>query len=80
VDVYGYGNQATCYEFAPGGEPGILQAATRQSGGMSDTDDNSVDFFLLEAAPRNSSSPRHPGCLLVPTRSSTWGHVKTYYR
>jgi hypothetical protein len=55
--------------------------AVRNGGGNTDTDNNLNDFTIVtNPVPRNSASPKNPNCLVTPTKSSTWGAVKSIYR
>jgi hypothetical protein len=57
------------------------QGAVRNSAGVADTDNNLNDFTVVtNPVPRNTASPKNPNCLVTPTKSSTWGAVKTIYR
>jgi hypothetical protein len=58
VDFVGFGGTANCFEGA--GATAVLSnstAAIRQSGGCTDTNVNSADFFTGTPTPRNSASP-----------------------
>jgi hypothetical protein len=80
VDVVGYGT-ANCFETANAPTTTNVQAVVRNSGGLTDTDNNSADFALVtNPVPRNSASPQNTECLATPTSNNTWGHVKSLYR
>jgi hypothetical protein len=56
------------------------QSAVRNAAGATDTDHNLNDFTLdANPIPRNGQS-FNPVCLVTPTKSSTWGQVKSIYR
>lgn len=56
-------------------------AAVRNGGGTVDTDNNLSNFTVVaNAVPHNSASPANVACVTVPTRSNTWGAIKTIYR
>lgn len=57
LDFVGYGT-ANCFEGAAGA-PALsnTQAAMRLLAGLTDTDDNSLDFALAAPTPRNTASP-----------------------
>ncbi len=63
VDLVGYGS-ASCFE-GGGAAPalGTTNAALRNAGGCTDSDDNSADFTAAGPAPRNSASPAAPCAL-----------------
>lgn len=80
MDKVGYGPTTVCSEVSPAP---ILTASTatfRANGGLTDTDNNSVDFVGGAPAPRNSQSAANPGCQTVPTTRGTWGQLKSLYR
>ena len=57
------------------------QGLVRNNAGVTDTDNNASDFTIVTApVPRNTASPKNPTCLVTPTKSSTWGQVKSIYR
>ena len=57
-----------------------VQAAVRNAAGATDTDHNFNDFTIVgDPIPRNGQS-FNPACLVTPTKSSTWGAVKSIYR
>jgi uncharacterized protein len=78
VDVASYGGN--CFETATGGVTTNPTAFIRNGGGTVDTDNNSTDFAVAAPTPRNSASPASIACLATPTRSQTWGAIKTFYR
>jgi hypothetical protein len=79
VDKVAFGT-SNCPEGTAAGILNNAAAAVRNSGGDADTDDNSVDFTVVaNPVPRNSSS-FNPNCLITPTKSATWGSVKSIYR
>ncbi|MGD9563167.1 MAG: DNA/RNA non-specific endonuclease [Pyrinomonadaceae bacterium] len=57
VDLIGYGASASCFEAVRAGQLSNTSAAARNSGGCSDTDNNSADFTVGSPAPRNTSTP-----------------------
>jgi uncharacterized protein len=80
-DEVGYGATANCFEGAgPAPAPSAVNADIRLSNGLTDTDNNSVDFFAGAPNPRNSASPANPDCTPVSTDPSSWGQVKSTYR
>lgn len=79
VDKVSYGT-GNCPETANAGTLANNSAAVRNNAGMDDTDNNSADFtVVVNPVPRNSST-FNPNCQATPTRSSTWGKVKSIYR
>lgn len=79
VDKVGYGT-SNCPETTNAGGLTSTQAAVRNNGGNTDTDNNANDFTVTaNPVPRNSQS-FNANCLVTPTRSSTWGKVKAIYR
>jgi hypothetical protein len=75
---YGTGN---CPEVANVGGLSNNQGAVRNNAGSTDSDNNLNDFTIVgNPVPRNTQSPRNPDCLVTPTKSSTWGMVKSIYR
>jgi hypothetical protein len=80
VDKVAYGTSFDC----PGTPiaPGLSdqQAAVRNDGGNQDTDSGADFTAVSNPVPHNSQSPRNPACLATPTRSTTWGQVKSIYR
>jgi len=80
VDKVSYGT-GNCPENTNVGALTNTSGAARNNGGITDTDNNLSDFTIVaNPVPRNSQSPRNPNCLVTPTRSSTWGQVKSIYR
>ncbi len=82
VDVVGYGT-ANCYEgTAAVGPLSVTTVAIRGNGGMTDNDQNSTDFTVLNLPQtlHNSGSGTNPDCQIVPTIPETWGKIKTLYR
>jgi hypothetical protein len=80
VDFIGYNSTADCFEgsfSAP--SPSVINSCQRYSQGCTDTDDNSQDFFVAPAIPRNSLSPLNE-CHTVLVTPSTWGKMKSLYR
>ena len=58
VDMVGYGgNSATCFETTPVAALSNTTAAVRKSNGCIDTDNNTNDFLIIQAIPRNNASP-----------------------
>ena len=78
-DLVGWGSTTGC-PGAKAGNPGGTQALLRLLGGMSATGDNSADFTLAEASPRNSATPPSPLCLKSPAVNLTWGRMRAIYR
>jgi len=79
VDKVAYGT-ANCSEGTAVGLLSNSQSAFRNAAGATDTDNNLNDFTISGSpVPRNSSS-FNPACLVTPTRSGTWGQVKSIYR
>ena len=71
---------ALCFEIAPAPGTTAATATFRANGGLTDTDNNSLDFATGVPAPRTSTAPVNPGCLVVPTVRGTWGQLKSIYR
>jgi len=81
VDEIGWGATANCFEGAAAAPtPSATVCDMRLANGLTDTDNNSVDFFTVTPAPRNSLSPANPDCSPVSTEPGTWGTVKATYR
>ncbi len=59
VDFVGFGS-ANCSETAPAPAPSNTRAIARRNDGVSDTDNNSVDFLTADPTPRNSSNAPPP--------------------
>jgi len=79
VDKVSFGS-GNCPEGTNAGTLSNAEAAVRNNAGADDTDDNSADFTVTaNPVPRNSSS-FNPACQTTPTRSATWGKVKSIYR
>ena len=79
VDKVSYGT-GNCPEVTNVGTLSGSQGAVRNAAGATDTDNNLNDFTIVaNPVPRNSSS-FNPACLVTPTKSSTWGQVKSIYR
>jgi len=80
VDVVGYGATANCFEGAAA--PGTANATCSMRGGagLTDTDNNSLNFTTVAPSPRNSASPKNATCQVTPTNSNTWGQLKLLYR
>ena len=79
VDKVGYGT-SNCPETTNVGLLSSTQGAVRNAAGATDTDNNVNDFTIVgNPVPRNSSS-FNPACLATPTKSGTWGQVKSIYR
>ncbi len=75
--AYGTGN---CPEVTAVGTLSNTQGAIRNLAGATDTDNNVNDFTIVaNPVPRNGQS-FNPACLVTPTKSSTWGQVKSIYR
>lgn len=80
VDVVGYGT-GNCFETAAAAGTTSTQAAVRNVGGLTDTDNNTADFTVVtNPVPRNSSSPANTACLSTPATNGSWGKVKSLYR
>jgi hypothetical protein len=79
VDLVGYGT-ANCSETATAGGLSNTTAAFRNTGGLTDTDNNSADISVAPPAPRNSASPPNSACVPTSTEPTSWGNVKTLYR
>ncbi len=79
VDKVSYGT-GNCPEVTNVGTLSGSQGGARNAAGATDTDNNLNDFTIVaNPVPRNSAS-FNPACLVTPTRSSTWGQVKSIYR
>lgn len=79
VDKVSFGT-GNCPEVANAATLSNSSGAVRNNAGATDTDDNSLDFtVVVNPIPRNSAS-FNPACLVTPTRSATWGTVKSIYR
>jgi hypothetical protein len=79
VDKVAYGT-SNCPEVTAVGLLSSTQGAVRNAAGATDTDNNVNDFTIVgNPVPRNSSS-FNPNCLATPTKSGTWGQVKSIYR
>ena len=74
VDFVGYGT-ANAAEKSPVAALSNTTAATRRSGGCTDTNDNSADFAVGSPMPRNSRSPFNPCTSGVAPQISTAGVV-----
>ena len=80
VDKVSYGT-GNCPEVTNVGTLSGAQGGVRNAAGVTDTDNNLLDFTIVaNPVPRNSASPRNASCLVTPTRVSTWGSVKAIYR
>ena len=80
VDKIAYGT-ATCFEGTVCGGLTTTSGAVRNLGGMTDTDNNASDFTVTTSpVPHNKNSATNPNCSVVPTRTSTWGAIKSIYR
>ena len=80
VDVVGYGT-GNCFETAAVAALDNASAAVRNGAGITDTDNNSLDFTkVTNPVPRNSASPANTACLATPATSNSWGQVKSLYR
>ncbi len=73
IDLVGYGT-ANCSETAATATLTATNAAIRNNNGCDDTNNNSVDFTVAAAAPRNSASPAVT-CSGTPGPSLTAGTV-----
>src|SRR5207244_3455854 len=62
----GYGTSANCAETSNAPAPSNVNSISRKSAGCTDSNDNSTDFLVGPAAPRNSGSPPNP-CPSCPT-------------
>jgi len=82
IDKVGYGTgSAICPEVAATGALTTTTGAVRNGTGMQDTDNNSADFATVtNPVPHNAASPKNAVCAVTPTRTSTWGNVKSIYR
>jgi hypothetical protein len=82
VDKVAYGPSSTCSETSPTASLTTTSADVRNLGGLTDTDNNSLDFSVTtNPVPHNSSvSQRNANCLATPTIKSTWGALKSIYR
>ena len=79
VDKVSYGT-GNCPEVTNVGTLSSTQGAVRNAAGATDTDNNLNDFTIVgNPVPRNGQS-FNPACLVTPTKSSTWGQVKSIYR
>ena len=77
VDKVAFGT-ANCAEGTAAGVLTVSSAAVRTFGGAKDTDDNLVDFAVVEnAVPRNSATPA--GCE-VRDELQSWGCIKSIFR
>ena len=54
--------------------------AVRNAAGATDTDNNLSDFAIVNAPVPRNRAWFNTACLVTPTRSSTWGQVKSIYR
>ena len=80
IDKVSYGS-GNCPEVTNVGTLSNNQGAVRNAAGATDTDNNVNDFTIVgNPVPRNTQSPRNPACMVTPTKSSTWGTVKSIYR
>ena len=80
VDKVSFGS-GNCPEVANVATLSNTQGAVRNNGGLDDTDNNSVDFTIVNnPVPHNSASPANTSCLATPNASRTWGAIKTIYR
>lgn len=80
IDKVSYGASANCAEGTAVGTLTAANAAIRNSGGVTDSDNNLADFTVGTPTPRYSGSPRNATCLAVPTTRNTWGQLKSIYR
>jgi hypothetical protein len=80
VDKVAYGTAACPEGAAAAPAPSTTTAIFRGTGGMDDTDDNSVDFTTGTPVPRSSTSDREALCLETPAVPTTWGQLKKMYR
>jgi DNA/RNA endonuclease G (NUC1) len=65
IDFVGYGN-SSCAEGASVGVVTNTTAVLRKLGGCTDTNNNSLDFFVAQPMPRNSASPVNDCNVIVP--------------
>lgn len=80
VDKVAYGT-ANCAEGTAVGALSATTGASRNGAGTVDSDNNVSDFTVGPApTPRNSASPRNPGCTTTAALPATWGAVKSLYR
>lgn len=80
VDLVGYGSSATCAETLPTPTLSAATAVLRRDGGMTDTDNNSIDFAVAPPAPRGSGSAVNSNCQAVAAEPVSWGALKASYR
>ncbi len=75
IDFVGYGSGTTCFEGATGptGTVSATNAAFRKANGAQDTQNNSADFTVAVAAPRNSGTApvNTPVATIAPASPST---------
>ncbi len=69
IDLVGY-DGANFFETAPAPILSNTTALFRINGGLTDTDNNSEDFFVSAPAPRNTASPLNPPSTSVPEPST----------
>ena len=80
VDKVSFGS-GNCSEVAATGVLSTTTGAVRNNGGVTDTDNNSLDFTVTTApVPHNAASPANTACLATPTVNKTWGSLKSIYR
>ena len=61
IHLIGYGATANCFETSvASGPPNTTTSATRGANGCAETDNNSTDFAVVPAVPRNSASAPNP--------------------
>jgi hypothetical protein len=77
-DLVGWG--AVSCHLGQGASYPVDKALVRLGGGMSAIGNNSLDFTVADANPRNSSSTPNALCLASPTLKETWGNLKSMYR
>jgi len=80
VDLVGYGSAATCAESLPAPTLSAATAAMRGGGGMTDTDNNSIDFTAVAPMPRGAASAINSNCQAVAAEPASWGALKSSYR
>jgi len=81
VDLVGYGTPNCIEGGGAAGAPSNSSGDVRGLGGVTDSDNNNLDFSVVSnPVPRNSQSPKNTECLAVPVTQKTWGSIKGIYR